>query len=94
MRKWILHWLFGSDAKRWEDMFKIACQCRADCNRMLEIVESLMKSNDNLFNEHIAIINAVKDATDLFYLKMKVLAILQAKTNNKMDDSQSEHVEE
>lgn len=90
MRKLILKWLLGSDAKSWQDMFRIACECHKNSGQMLDSCEYLLDQYKRTSGKLIAIMDALKDATDLYYLRRKVLEILTTQEENTSDGGASE----
>lgn len=86
MRKFILRWLLGGDAKSWKEMFIIACECNENCKRMTEISKRWFARYNTIYEKQIAILEAVKDSFDL-QLKAKVVEILNG--SEKMDGGAS-----
>lgn len=77
IREWILHWLLGGEAKSWEDMFHIACECNADCGKLYESNNLLLEKYKELSDEYLAVLNAVCQEDDVWKLKAAVTEILK-----------------
>ena len=90
MRKLILKWLLGSDAVRWQEMFNIACECHKNSGNMLDNCQYLLDQYKKISGQLIAIMDALKDATDLYYLRRKVLEILTTQEESTSDGGDSE----
>ena len=90
MRKWILNWLFGSNAKRWEDMFKIACECHVECKEMLNSSRFLLEQYKAISDEFIAVLNVLQNATDIRDLRVGVLKVLNKPKENTPDENKED----
>ena len=77
MRKWILRWLFGSDAKDYDDMFRIACECHLNCKKMLETNSLLLEKYKYISDEQIDVLRALKDAKSIPDLWLEVMRIMK-----------------
>ena len=82
MRKWILSWLLGGDAKSWKEMFLIAVECSESCKRILDREKYLIERYSAFVDRENAILDAVINSSDL-QLKAKVVEILNS--DAKMD---------
>ena len=76
MRKWMLSWLLGSDAKSWKEMFRIAVECHESCKKILEREKYLIERYSAIVDRENAILQAVRNSHDL-QLKAKVVEILK-----------------
>ena len=76
MRKWILSWLLGSDAKSWKEMFRIAVECNESCQKVLERQKYYIERYSAVVDRENAILEAVRNSYDL-QLKAKVVEILK-----------------
>lgn len=82
MRKWILNFLLGGDAKSWEEMFRIAVECHESCKKILESEKYLIERYSANIDRENAILEAVSNSSD-WQLKAKVIEILNS--DAKMD---------
>lgn len=76
MRKLIRNWLFGGDAKSWDDMFKIAVKAHESCIRLLKSNEYLLERFKDVSDRNIALLDAIASSTDIYQLKKTVSCMI------------------
>jgi len=90
MRKWILRWLFGSNAKDFDDMFRITCECHASCKKLLQSNEFMLERYKTISSEQLEFLNALKDAPNIPDL-MRAIILLLTESRIKDDKKEDAH---
>ena len=91
MRKWILKWLLGSDAKDYHEVIGIAVELRKHCETLLEDSKFLLERYKAICDEQNAFLGALKEAKNIPELMLDVIRILQkSRCGAKMDGGAEE----
>lgn len=86
MRKWLLKWLLGSDAKDWHEMLEIVVTCYKSCKELLENNKFLLERYNAISDEQNKFLNALKDAKNIPDLMLTVIKVLkESRCGAKMD---------
>lgn len=86
IREWILHWLLGSTAKSWEEMFHITCECHASSKQMIDRAGFLLEEYNKVSDEYVTVLNMISEESDIYNLKAKVSRFLNEKRSKKEED--------
>lgn len=90
IREWILHWLLGSEAKSWKEMFRITCECHASSKQMIDSAGFLLEEYKKVSDEYVAVLNMISEESDIYNLKARVTRFLNENLAKKEEENADE----